>query len=145
MIILRNKLYSSHSKLYKEWKKTGDPEIAYKWSQAWNSEVYDKARDKSSISEPDPEIVKSATEYVKSKDPEKWKSLERHNTEVMRKYKLSKLGQETDEDIREAVKGTKAEKKVNKILTRSRKEMTKASQKEYTKQDREVAPDDIVQ
>lgn len=60
------------------------------------------------------------------------------------KSELNKLGRETDRDIREAVKGTKAEKKVERILDKSAKEMKKASQKEYSKQDREVVPDDIV-
>lgn len=59
------------------------------------------------------------------------------------KSELNKLGRETDRDIREAVKGTKAEKKVERILDKSAKEMKKASQKEYSKQDREVVPDDI--
>lgn len=60
------------------------------------------------------------------------------------KADLNKLGQKTDHEIREAVKGTKAEKKVNKILTKSAKEMKEAAQKEYSKQDREVVPADIV-
>jgi hypothetical protein len=47
------------------------------------------------------------------------------------KADLNKLGQETDKDIREAVKGTKAEKKVEKILDKSTKEMKEAAQKEY--------------
>lgn len=48
-----------------------------------------------------------------------------------KKHKLNKLGRETDKDIREAVKGSKVESKVNKILTKSAKEMKAASQKEY--------------
>lgn len=47
------------------------------------------------------------------------------------KADLNKLGLETDKDIREAVKGTKAEKKVDEILDRSTREMKKAAQKEY--------------
>ena len=47
------------------------------------------------------------------------------------KAELNKLGQETDKDIREAVKGTKAEKKVDKILDKSTKEMKEATQKQY--------------
>jgi len=47
------------------------------------------------------------------------------------KADLNKLGQETDKDIREAVKGTKVEKKVEKILEKSTKEMKEAAQKEY--------------
>lgn len=64
--------------------------------------------------------------------------------ETSKKKHLNKLGQETDKDIREAVKGSKAESKVNKILTKSTKEMKEAAQKEYSKQDREVVPADIV-
>ncbi len=60
------------------------------------------------------------------------------------KADINKLGRETDHEIREAVKGTKAESKVKKILDRSTKEMKEAAQKEYSKQDREVVPDDIV-
>lgn len=60
------------------------------------------------------------------------------------KADLNRLGQETDKNIREAVKGTKAEKKVDKILDKSTKEMKKAAQKEYSKQDREVVPANIV-
>ena len=60
------------------------------------------------------------------------------------KSELNKLGRETDAEIREAVKGTKAEKKVEKILDRSTKEMKEASEKSYSKQDREVVPADIV-
>lgn len=48
-----------------------------------------------------------------------------------KKHKLNKLGRKTDKDIREAVKGTKAEKKVDKILDKSTKEMKEAAQKEY--------------
>lgn len=59
------------------------------------------------------------------------------------KSDLNKLGRETDRDIREAVKGTKAESKVKKILDRSTKEMKEAFEKSYSKQDREVVPDDI--
>lgn len=58
--------------------------------------------------------------------------------------KLSKLGRETEREIKDAVKGTKAEKKVGSILKRSAKEMKEAAQKEYSKQDREVVPADIV-
>ena len=60
------------------------------------------------------------------------------------KAELNRLGQETDKNIREAVKGTKAEKKVNKILDKSTKEMKEASEKSYSKQDREIVPADIV-
>lgn len=51
--------------------------------------------------------------------------------ERLEKLELNRLGQETDKDIREAVKGTKAESKVEKILDKSTKEMKKAAQKEY--------------
>lgn len=47
------------------------------------------------------------------------------------KTDLNKLGQETDKDIREAVKGTKVESKVEKILDKSTKAMKEAAQKEY--------------
>ena len=60
------------------------------------------------------------------------------------KSDLNKLGRETEREIKDAVKGTKAEKKVGSILKRSGKEMKKAAQKEYSKQDREVVPADIV-
>ena len=60
------------------------------------------------------------------------------------KPELNKLGRKTDAEIREAVKGTKVESKVSKILDKSEKEMKKAAQKEYSKQDREVVPADIV-
>ena len=63
--------------------------------------------------------------------------------ETSKKKHLNKLGRETDKDIREAVKGTKAEKKVDKILNKSTKEMKEATQKSYSKQDREVVPADI--
>lgn len=64
--------------------------------------------------------------------------------ERLEKLELNRLGRKTDEDIREAVKGTKAEKKVEKILDKSTKEMKEASEKSYSKQDREVVPADIV-
>lgn len=67
------------------------------------------------------------------------------NKQFSNREKLNKLGWETDEDIREAVKGTKAERKVNKILNKSAKEMREAAEKTYSKQDREVVPDDIVE
>lgn len=61
-----------------------------------------------------------------------------------KKHKLNKLGRETEREIKDAVKGTKAEKKVGSILKRSGKEMKEAAQKSYSKQDREVVPADIV-
>ena len=64
--------------------------------------------------------------------------------ETSKKKHLSKLGRKTDAEIREAVKGSKVESKVDKILTKSTKEMKEAAQKEYSKQDREVVPADIV-
>jgi hypothetical protein len=67
------------------------------------------------------------------------------NKQFSNKEKLNKLGWETDKDIREAVKGTEAEKKVNKILNKSAKDMKEAAEKLYSKQDREVVPDDIVE
>ena len=67
------------------------------------------------------------------------------NKQFSDKEKLNRLGRKTDEDIREAVKGTKAEKKVNKILNKSAKDMKEAAEKLYSKQDREVVPDDIVE
>lgn len=61
-----------------------------------------------------------------------------------KKTELSKLGRETEREIKDAVKGTKAEEKVGMILKRSAKEMKEAAQKEYSKQDREIVPADIV-
>lgn len=61
-----------------------------------------------------------------------------------KKHKLNKLGRETEREIKDAVKGTKAEKRVGSILKRSGKEMKEAAQKEYSKQDREIVPADIV-
>jgi translation elongation factor EF-Tu-like GTPase len=55
------------------------------------------------------------------------------NKQFSNREKLNKLGWETDEDIREAVKGTKAEKKVNKILNKSAKDMREAAEKLYSK------------
>lgn len=63
--------------------------------------------------------------------------------ETSKKKHLNKLGRETEREIKDAVKGTKAEKKVGSILKRSGKEMKEAAQKEYSKQDREVVPADI--
>jgi hypothetical protein len=59
-----------------------------------------------------------------------------------KKNELSKLGKETDKKIRKAVSGTGAEEKVNKILDKSTKEM---KEKQFSKQDREVVPQDIVE
>ena len=56
------------------------------------------------------------------------KEIENRNN---KKKELNKLGRETDKDIREAVKGSKVESKVGKILDKSEKEMKKAAQKEY--------------
>ena len=67
------------------------------------------------------------------------------NKQFSNKEKLNKLGWETDENIREAVKGTKAEKKVNRILNKSAKDMREAAEKLYSKQDREVVPPDIAE
>lgn len=64
--------------------------------------------------------------------------------ETSKKKHLNKLGRETEREIKDVVKGTKAEKKVGSILKRSGKEMKEAAQKEYSKQDREVVPADIV-
>lgn len=57
------------------------------------------------------------------------KEIENRNN---KKKELNKLGRETDKDIREAVKGSKVESKVGKILDKSEKEMKKAAQKEYS-------------
>lgn len=67
-----------------------------------------------------------------------------YEDKAKKKHKLNKLGRETEREIKDAVKGTKAEKKVGSILKRSGKEMKEAVQKEYSKQDREVVPADIV-
>lgn len=65
------------------------------------------------------------------------------NKRFSNREKLNKLGWKTDEDIRKAVKGTEAEKKVNKILNKSAKDMKEAAEKLYSKQDREVVPPEI--
>jgi len=66
------------------------------------------------------------------------------NKQFSNKEKLNRLGRKTDEDIREAVEGTKAEKEVNRILNKSAEEMKEAA-RYYSKQDREVVPDDIAE
>lgn len=68
--------------------------------------------------------------------------LRQHN--YSKETELSKLGRKTEHEIKDAVKGTRAEEKVSAILKKSGKEMKKAAQKEYSKQDREIVPADIV-
>ncbi len=67
------------------------------------------------------------------------------NKQFSNREKLNKLGWETDKDIKEAAKGSKAEKKINKISNKSAKNMKEAAEKLYSKQDREVVPDDIAE
>lgn len=52
------------------------------------------------------------------------------------------IGEKTDAKLRKAVSGTEVEEKVNKILDKSAKEM---KGKQFSKQDREVVPQDIVE
>jgi hypothetical protein len=121
------KEYTTHDKLYKKWQETNDPEIAYKWSQAWGNEVYDKTRDKSTL-KPDPKAMKAATDYVKSKDPEGYTEMTKHNKAIEKAWKSGdKKAQEKAKE--ESIKWAKKHN---------------ATQKEYSKQDREVVPADIV-
>ena len=129
MIILRQKIFFKCDELYENWKKSGDPKDAYEYMNIWTNEVYIPARKKGVFVDPDPRIVRAAASYKKSQGKQET---------------LKELGRETDKDIREAVKGTKAEKEVNKILKKSGKEMKEAAQKEYSKQNREIVPADIV-
>ena len=80
------KEYTTHDKLYKKWQETNDPEVAYKWSQAWGDEVYDKTKYKSTL-KPDPKAIKAATDYVKSKDPEGYAEMEKHNKAIETAWK----------------------------------------------------------
>ena len=52
------------------------------------------------------------------------------------------IGEKTDAKLRKAVSGTEVEEKVNKILDKSAKEM---KEKQFSKQNREVVPQDIVE
>jgi len=52
------------------------------------------------------------------------------------------IGEKTDAKLRKAVSGTEVEEKVNKILDKSAKEM---KEKQFSKQVREVVPQDIVE
>ena len=116
MIILRQKIFFKCDELYENWKKSGDPKDAYEYMNTWTNEVYIPARKNGVFVDPDPRIVRAAASYKKSQG---------------KKETLKELGLETDKDIREAVKGTKAESKVEKILDKSTKEMKEAAQKEY--------------
>jgi len=121
------KEYTTHDKLYKKWQETNDPEIAYKWSQAWGNEVYDKTKDKSTL-KPDPKAMKAATDYVKSKDPEGYTEMTKHNKAIEKAWKSGdKKAQEKAKE--ESIKWAKKHN---------------ATQKSYSKQDREVVPADIV-
>ena len=131
MIILRQKLYANtHKKLYNEWKKTRDPETAYRWSQAWGEEVYDKTREEDLGNlKPDPKAMKAADDYVRSQDPKGYAKMKRLN-----------------KDLEDAYKGgnpTTIENARNAINTWAKKHSRK--QKTYSKQDREVVPDDIAE
>lgn len=111
MIIFRQKEYSDHKKLYKEWKKTGDPETAYKWSQAYNK-AYEKFGNK--LDEPDPEILKSVNQYIEQKDPKKHKTMTEWNNAVNNYWsgKDYNISSETADYIKKAAKGSEITKKI---------------------------------
>lgn len=92
------------------------------------AKLINKAGKMAMIALPTTAIIGTGAAIIKN-NIDKKKSNE--NKETSKKEHLTKLGQETDKDIREAVKGTKAESKVDKILKKSEKEMKKAAQKEY--------------
>ena len=91
MILLRQKIYSTqitHKKLYREWKKTRDPETAYRWSQAWGEEVYEKTREEDLGNlKPDPKAMKAADDYVRSQDPKNYAKMKRLNKDLEDAYK----------------------------------------------------------
>ena len=117
MIILRQKEYTDHEKLYKEWKKTKDPEIAYKYCQAYNK-AYDKHGN--NLPEPDPEIMKSVDEYIKKKDPKKHKATTEWNNAVNSYWSGENynLSPETAKYMRKATKGSEI---TEKIISKSNK------------------------
>ena len=117
MIILRQNNYSDYTKLYKEWKKTKDPEIAYKWSQEYNK-AYDKHGN--NLPEPDPEILESVNEYIKQKDPKQHKAINEWNDAVGSYWsgKDYKLSPETAKYMRKATKGATI---TDKIITKANK------------------------
>lgn len=120
---------TTHDKLYKLWKKTGDPEIAYKWSQAWGEEVYEKTREEDLGNlKPDPKAMKAADDYAKSLDPEGYAKMKKLNRDLEDAYKGG--NPTTVENARGAI---------NRYAKKYIRE-----QKSYSKQDREVVPDDIV-
>ena len=111
MIILRQNNYSEHKKLYEEWKKNKDPETAYKWSQAYNK-AYDKSGNL--LEEPDPEILESANEYIKQKDPKRYKTMAEWNNTVNSYWsgKSYDLSPTTAEYMRKATKGADITEKI---------------------------------
>ena len=111
MIILRQNNYSDYEKLYKEWKRTKDPKIAYKWSQAYNKE-YDKRGN--NLPEPDPEILEAVNEYIKQIEPEKHKFNTEWNNAVDNYWsgKNYKLSPETAKYIRKATNGSEITEKI---------------------------------
>lgn len=124
------KFSTTHNKLYREWKKTRDPETAYRWSQAWGEEVYEKTREEDLGNlKPDPKAMKAADDYVRSQDPKNYAKMKSLN-----------------KDLEDAYKGgnpTTIENARNAINTWTKKHSRK--QKTYSKQDREVVPDDIAE
>ena len=117
MIILRQKEYTDHEKLYKEWKKTKDPKVAYKWSQAYNKAY---VKHGNNLPEPDSEIIESVNEYIKQKDPKRYKAESEWNNAVNSYWsgKNYDLSPETSEYMRKATKGAEI---TEKIISKSNK------------------------
>ena len=117
MIILRQNNYSDYEKLYKEWKKTKDPEIAYKWSQAYNK-AYDKRGN--NLSKPDPEILESVNEYIKMKNPNEHKKMTEWNNAVESYWNGENytISPETAKYMRKKTKGATI---TDKIITKANK------------------------
>ena len=111
MIILRQKEYTDHEKLYKEWKKTKDPKVAYKYCQEYNK-AYDKYGN--NLPEPDSEIIESVNEYIKQKDPKKHKATTEWNNAVNSYWsgKNYDLSPETAKYMRKATKGAEITEKI---------------------------------
>ena len=119
-----------------EYYKTKNPG-EYKTMKEWNKAVNSYWNDK------DYKISKETAQLIKKTS--KGTGAEEITDKIINKSKeneLSKLGEKTDKKIRKAVSGTEAEKKVEKILNKSAKEM---KEKQFSKQIREVVPQDIVE
>ena len=111
MIILRQNNYSDYEKLYKEWKRTKDPKIAYKWGQAYNK-AYDKRGN--NLPEPDPEILESVDEYFKQQNPKEHKTYSEWKNAVDNYWsgKNYKLSPETAKYMRKATNGSEITEKI---------------------------------